>query len=101
VKGEYVGACMVSGFGWTCGLTPISFNDAMKDYIGVIAGKRIRTIGYVFAGNLMSMLEKHYGKKMIDSTVGQMMEIMYHGYKFIIVVYDRGVDQAFTITESY
>ena len=83
-------------------LAPVSFKDAIADYIETVSGNRIRTIGYHFSGTgLTALLQKHFGVTGQKTLTCSVFTITHKGITYVVLVEAVGSNEVFTITEAY
>ena len=98
--GQYCGSATNPGS--LLKLAPVSFKQAIADYVETVSNSRVRTIGYHFNGSgLTALLQKHFGVTGQKTLQCSVITINHKGIPYVVVVTNLGSGEVFTITESY
>ena len=82
-------------------LTPVTFQQALDEYVELVGGKRIRGIRFQYVGSsqeLASKIEAFFKTKFQRTTAGQLATFHYMGTVMTVTVHQRGI---FRLSESF
>ena len=82
-------------------LTPVTFQQALDEYVELVGGKRIRGIRFQYVGTceeLASKIEAFFKTKFKRTTAGNLAEFYYRGTVMTVTVHQRGI---FRLSESF